>query len=364
MESYTGGLDVHSRESVFVLQTADGTVQAEGRIPTTEAGLQAWQTRYAVPAGTRVFLETGTVIFYVAHQLAALGLTPVVIDAHEVRRRAQRPTQKSDRGDAFELCDGGRRGLYRAVVHIPAPATQALRQAVARRRHFVRAATREILAARHLLRAAGRGPQRGTLTSAAAWERMLARVADAPSLALPLRAHFSLWQAARAQVTVLDAELAHVPAPLVPDLTRLQTIPGVGAIVAATIVGSLADIRRFPSAKHVGSYAGLVPTTHQSGPRDHHGHITKRGARELRAMLCEAAQHAARPTHPLYPFYAPLCMRHGRKRAIIALAHRLARIAYAMLRDHRDFDPDRLGCELDPAQPVRTRRYRRRRRAA
>ena len=358
MESYTVGLDVHSQDSVFVVQTSDGTVRAEGRIPTTEAGLRAWQTRCAIPAGTRVFLETGTVSFYVAHQLAALGLTPVVIDAHEVRRRAQRPTQKSDRGDAFELCDGGRRGLYRAIVHIPAPAPQALRQTVARRRHFVRVATREMLAARHLLRAAGRGHQRGTLTSAAAWERMLARVTDAPSLAGPLRAHFLLWQAARTQVTALDADLARVAAPVEAELTRLQTIPGVGLIVAATIVGSLAEVGRFPSAKHVGSYAGLVPTTYQSGSCEHHGHITKRGARELRAMLCEAAQHAARPTHPLYPVYAPLCRRRGRKRALIALAHRLARIAYAMLRDQHDFDPHRLGLERTALPPRRARRRR------
>jgi transposase len=144
----------------------------------------------------------------------------------------------------------------------------------------------------------------------------------------------------------------------------LQTIPGVGPIVAGTIVATLADVTRFPSAKHVGSYAGLVPTTHQSGATDRHGHITKRGARELRAMLCEAAQHAARPTHPLNAFYAPLCARHGRKRAIIAIAHRLVRIAFALLRDGTDFDPTRLGLEAGPFPRTTTRAYRRRRRAA
>ena len=79
---------------------------------------------------------------------------------------------------------------------------------------------------------------------------------------------------------------------------RLQTIPGVGRIVALTLIAALADVTRFPSAKHVASYAGLVPSTNQSGDRDRHGHITKRGATELRAMVCEAAQHARRPSHP------------------------------------------------------------------
>jgi len=364
MEPYIVGLDVHSRESVFVMQTAPGRVVAEGKVPTTETGFRQWQVTYAVPPGTRVFLETGTVSFHVAHLLAAQGLVPVVVDAHEVRRRAQRPTQKSDRGDAFELCDGGRRGLYRAVVHLPAPATHALRQTLARRRHFVQAASREILAARHVLRAAGRAAPTGCLNSHPAWERLLAALAAEPELRGPLEPHYALWQAAHAQVTALDAALHALPRALEPAVTRLQTIPGVGPIVARTIVAALSDVSRFPSAKHVGSYAGLVPTTHQSGRVDHHGHITKRGSRELRAMLCEAAQHAARPAHPLNAFYAPLCVRHGRKRALIAIAHRLARIAFAMLRDGRDFDPTRLGLEAGRFTRTTTRRYRRRRRAA
>ncbi len=91
----------------------------------------------------------------------------------------------------------------------------------------------------------------------------------------------------------------------------LQTLPGVGPIVALTLIAALADVTRFPSAKHVASYAGLIPSTHQSGDRDRHGRITKRGAPELRAMLCEAAQHARRPTQTLNPYFAKLCVRRG-----------------------------------------------------
>lgn len=360
MHTYSVGLDVHSRETVFVIQTADGTVVARGKFPTTAAAFRAWQATYAVPPGTRVFLETGTVSFYVAHVVADLGLIPVVVDAHEVRRRARRPTQKSDRGDAFELCDGGRRGLYAAVVYIPPPAIHALRSTLARRRHFVRAATREILAAKHLFRARGRPLPPGALKSERAWQRVLTGATDDPPLLAAVRAHYALWQAAQAEVGTLDAALRPLPPAETASVARLQTIPGVGPIVARTIAAYYGDVARFPSAKHVGSYAGLVPTTYQSGRVDQHGHITKRGARELRAMLCEAAQHAARPAHPLNPFYAPLCVRRGHKRAIIAIAHRLARIAFAMLRDGRDFDPTQLGLEVGPFARTTMRCYRRR----
>ena len=119
MESYFVGLDVHSRQSAFVIQDAAGCRVAQGEIPTTRAALAAWRAHHQLPAGTPVALETGTVAFFVARQLATLELRPVVVDAHEVRLKADRPTQKSDRRDAAELCEGMRRGIYRASVHVP-----------------------------------------------------------------------------------------------------------------------------------------------------------------------------------------------------------------------------------------------------
>src|SRR5262245_55766328 len=91
-----------------------------------------------LPMGTTVGPETGTVTFYVARLLVARQLTPIVIDAHGVRRTTSRPSQKSDRRNALEICDGVRRGFYRAIVHIPTPAISTLRTTLSRRRHFIR----------------------------------------------------------------------------------------------------------------------------------------------------------------------------------------------------------------------------------
>jgi transposase len=117
MECYVG-LDVHSKASVFVIQEKCGRVIAQGEMPTTPAGFQRWQEAQRLAAGTPVALESGTVAFFVARELTALGLAPSVIDAHEVRLKAHRPTQKSDRRDAFELCDGLRRGTRDAVLEL------------------------------------------------------------------------------------------------------------------------------------------------------------------------------------------------------------------------------------------------------
>ncbi len=81
------GLDVHSRETVFVIQDETGTIVGRGAAPTTPDGLARMCHDYHLPAGTTVGLETGTSAFCVARALAALGLNPVVIDAHEFGAR-------------------------------------------------------------------------------------------------------------------------------------------------------------------------------------------------------------------------------------------------------------------------------------
>lgn len=357
MEAYVG-LDVHSKASVFVIADATGRVMARGQVPTTAEGLGRLRTEYGLGAGTPVALETGTMAFYVARTLQACELAPVVIDAYEVRRKAHRPMHKSDRRDAFELCDGLRRDIYRTRVHVPPPAIGELRETLSRRRHFVRVQTAQVNAVKRLLRAAGYGAACRTLTTDAAWTRLFAAVPTATALHSFVEDHHTMWRCARAQVVRLEQRLAVQQRALGAVVARLQTVPGVGPIVALTAIAVLSDVTRFPSAKEAASYAGLVPSTHQSGARDRHGHLTKRGSSELRTMLCEAAHQARRRTSPLHPYFTKLCARHGYKRAVIALAHRLCRMLFALLRDGTTFDLARLGIEAGPFTQTVTRAYR------
>ena len=158
MEAYAG-MDVHSKECVFEVQNSQGTIIARGSVATTEAGLGEFAA--LCPPGTAVALESGTVAFFVARQVMALGLVPTVIDAREVRLKAQRPRQKSDRRDAHELCEGLRRDLYRTRVHVPPAAIAELRETLSRRRHFVRLQCAEITAAKHSCAPRGSPGSRG-----------------------------------------------------------------------------------------------------------------------------------------------------------------------------------------------------------
>ncbi len=339
------GLDAHSKRCVYVVQDEEGKVVGEGSVPTSGEGLLLLQRRYALPAETPVALESGTMAFWVARVLTGMGLAAQVIDAHEVRQKALRPNQKSDRRDAVELCEGLRRDTFRTRVHVPPVAIERLRETLRRRRHFVRLKVMQVNAVKHLLRVATWPLPVRCLGTPRAWERLLAALAAAPALRDLCQAHRAVWQCAHDQVQRLEATLEELAPPFRGDLARLQSVPGVGPIVALTVLATFSDVRRFPSAKHAASYAGLVPSSYDSGERVQHGRITRRGSSELRAMLCEAAHHAGYRNHPLGPYFRQVCVRRGYKMAVVAVAHQLCRILYALLRDGTAFDPHRLASE-------------------
>jgi len=358
MRAYVG-LDIHSKKSNYVVQDEQGRELGRGEVPTSPEGLAEMRGRLGLKAGTEVGLESGTMAFYVARQVRALALKPVVVDAHEVRLKAHRPRQKSDERDAREVCIGVRTGLYRSIVHVPSEAILLLRETLSRRRHFVRIQTGEINAAKRVLRSGGYRTLGGkTLTTAGAWKRVLKEATEEDGTRTFVDLHFQAWRAAGERVRDLEEKLETQVTGLEPAYSRLKSVPGVGNIVAATALAFLSEPERFGDAKHAASYAGLVPQMDQSGDVHRGGHITKGGPAELRAMLCEASHQAARRSNPLNPLFLKLSARLGYKKAITALAHRLCRVLYAILRDGTEFDPVRLGLEKGPFQETRTRLYR------
>ena len=191
-----------------MIEDAAGRVTAQSEVPTTPAGLAHLRAAHRLPPDTPVALETATVAFFVARQLAASGLSPQVIDAHEVRLKAHRPTQKSDRRDAFELCEGLRRGSYRAIVHVPRAEVLRLRETLSRRRHFVRLQSAQISTVKALLRGAGLGGLSRSLGSERGWAKVLAALAEHGDVRAYVAQHRALWRCAREQIATLEEKMA------------------------------------------------------------------------------------------------------------------------------------------------------------
>jgi len=137
-----------------------------------------------------------------------------------------------------------------------------------------------------------------------------------------LEGYISVLEAVRQEIKVVSKRIQQI-AQEDRDAMLLMTVPGVGYYSALTIKSEIGDVKRFPSAKQLCSYAGLVPSTYASGNTCYHGHITKQGSKWLRWMLIEAAIHAVKRPGPLRRFYHKLERKKGGKVAKVATARKL-----------------------------------------
>lgn len=117
-----------------------------------------------------------------------------------------------------------------------------------------------------------------------------------------------------------------------PRMRRLQAIPRIGLVTAATVLSEVWDVARFPSARHLSSWAGLTPSERSSGEHTRMGHISKQGSRWLRWVLVEAAAGGILKGD-LRRMRDRIARRRGSKIARVAVARRLLTLCYYALRD-------------------------------
>jgi transposase len=123
----------------------------------------------------------------------------------------------------------------------------------------------------------------------------------------------------------------------------LQSIPGIGFIVATTILGKIGDPRNLRNPREIGAFTGLVPTEKSTGDAIKRGSITHLGNTTLRFLLIEAAWVAIRKDIKLQQFYHRIKRRHhpkiAAKKAITAVARKLTLIVYRILKEQRMYIP-------------------------
>jgi transposase len=323
------GLDIHTTRISICALNETGQVAHRSQVRGIEEMLRALK---GLPDRSEVCYEASCGYGHYHDLLSPLAARVLVAHPGQLRL-ILRSKNKNDRNDAERLA----KLLYLGetpTVHVPPADVRAWRELINCRGQVVAKRTRAKNAARALLRCAGVVPPKkpGLWTKAGlAWLRGL----ELPTASQRLRRDLLLEEveALTRQVRRIEQELNR-QARETPAVARLRTIPGVGARTAEAVAAFIDDPRRFRNAKAVGRYFGLVPSQDQSGDRNRLGHITREGAPVVRQLLAEAAWQAIRGSPTVRAFYERAQREDPQRQkiALVATAHYLVRVMWAMLR--------------------------------
>ena len=335
----TVGLDLGDQLSQVDEVDAAGRRLPEATIRTTLDGLQEY---FAGRPPCRVVCEVGTHSPWVARALVGWGHQVIVANASEVYG-ARRRKKRNDRLDAEFLARQGRADvqLLHPIQHRGIDAQQHLAQLRARDQ-LVRTRTQLINHVRGAVKSVG-----GRLPpcSAAAFARQAQ-----PAVPDPLRPGLDPLLTVIGELTQQIAAYDRTLAQLVvtyPEAARLQQVVGVGPLTALAFVLLLEDPTRFARSRDVGAYFGLVPRLDQSSGAEPQLRISKAGDGLGRRLLVSAAQYILGPFGPecdLRRYGMALAQRGGRnakKRAVVAVARKLAVVLHRLWVNTQRYDPDR-----------------------
>lgn len=341
MPKVTVGLDLGDTTSHIYAVGAEGERVAETTVATTPAGLARY---FATGTPWRVVMEVGTHSPWVSRQLAQLG-HEVIVGNPSAMYGARRRRKRNDRLDTEFLARQGRADvqLLHPIQHRSATAQQHL-ELLRARDQVVQTRTKLINHVRGAVKSLGARLPR---CSAEAFATRAA--ADLPpALAPALTPLLGLIATLTKQIAAYDAQVRQLVRTTYPVAERLQQPAGVGPLTALAFVLLVEDPRRFTRSRDAGAYFGLVPRLDESSTSTPQLRISKAGDALGRRLLISAAHYILGP-------FGPACdlRRHGeaiaarggtnaKKRAVVAVARKLAVLLHRLWISEQPYAPDHL----------------------
>jgi transposase len=363
------GLDVHKQVVVAcLLKVVDGKTRQEVRTFRTETNalldLADWLTD---EGATHVAMESTGVYWKPIWNLFEGVFDLLLVNAEHIKAV---PGRKTDVKDSQWIAELLQHGLLRPSF-VPEKPVRQLRDLTRQRTRLVRqkvqvanrvqktledanvklgSVASDVLGAsgRDMLKAIIKGERDPILLADLARQRLREKI---PQLQEALFGeiedhHRFLLGMLMEQVEFLEAQVAKLaarikevlPRPFEEAIARLDTIPGVDRKAAEVIVAEMgADLAPFASAGHLASWVGLCPGNHESAGKRKSGKTTK-GNKWLRVALVQCAWAATRSKGTfLKAMYGRLAARRGKKRALVAVAHRLLEIIYNVLKKGQEY---------------------------
>ena len=300
---------------------------------------------FAAQASTEVLMEACGTSHYWGRELQALGHRVRLLPASDVAR--YRDGNKTDRADTVAILEAARNEAI-DTVPVKTLEQQALTSLHRLRSAYVADRTARINTVRGILREFGHAIPQGARAFVAHARVALADEQLPDTLSPELERALDEIDAFREKVREITSRIEGIGAQM-PEVGHLRSVPGIGTLTATALVAFVGEPRRFRSGRRFASYLGLTPRESSSGLKRRLGRISKRGNTYLRMLLTHGARSALLAAHrveepdPLQVWALRIQLRSGHNKATIALANRLARIAWRVWRDQRPYESARTG---------------------
>jgi len=334
----TIGMDLGDKKHQVCILDKTGKIIAEEEVAGTRAAMTSFFKRYR---GAVVAMETGAHSRWVSQIAETEGLEVLVGNARKLRMIWQ-SRQKSDMRDAVMLARIARfdRALLCPIRHRGEQVQMDL-EIIRARDLLVGERARMVNHVRSVVKSMG---ERLAASSTASFGSK-AKIPEALNEAL--KPMLEIIRELTKKIRAYDLMIKEAATEKYPETERLRQVVGVGPLTALAYVLTLEEPERFTKSRKVGSYLGLVPRLDQSGQTDKQLRITKHGDGYLRRILVGSAHYILGPFGPdcdLRAFGLKLMQRGGKnakKRAVVAVARKLAVLLHALWRSGQQYEPKR-----------------------
>ena len=334
--NYFAALDVSLRSVHLCVMDENGEIQAEGQVDSEPEDIDAFLRKLDLEI-TAVGLEAGTLTQFLTYGLQTAGYPVVCMEARQVKAALSAMRNKTDKNDARGIAQLLRSGWY-SRVHVKSIESHHIRMLLSSRK--------------------------AVLNNCIDLENEIRGLFKVFGIKLPPKLGHGSFDRAVRETIETDPALRHALLPLLearlvlyhthrkldnrtrklalqdPVCQRLMTAPGVGYVTALTFQAAVDDPTRFKRSRTVAAHFGLTPRRFQSGEIDHCGHISRAGDPDVRRTLYNAANAMMTRSSrwsSLKAWGIQLAKSRGHRRAVVAVARKLAVILHRMWVDETQF---------------------------
>jgi transposase len=334
------GVDFHKKFSVVTLGDAEGKVLRADRVYNDRQSVRLFFGKFP---GLIVAVESCRGYEWFVEELKSMGVVVKLANSHDIKLIAQ-SRSKSDRVDSKILMELLSKGFL-PTCYQASPEEKRLRERLRWRSQLVRMATRMKVQIHSLIDKENHGATAPAKLFTNAGREFLENLKlQGPGRQDLLAQQLEVLDFAE---ELVDREFAWIKEEVKKNTNAqlLTSIPGIGEFSALVVLAELGEITRFKRAPQVVNFAGLNPSVYSSADTRHTGRITKQGSCLLRWVLIQDAWVAIRTCPPLKTHFNRVSYRCGKNGGIVAVARKLAAIAYRVLRDQKPFDPKLVGSQ-------------------